>query len=439
MIYYSTTVQLDPASKEVFAYFQPILAADTNRIYSYEVLGRYKDDDGSIKSLGNFFADKNTSTQAALDIDRVVRKYALRKYAQEGRGEYLFINIRLEWIARYGNRPEEIPTLKWAREFGINPEKLVIEITEEEFNANREDYSDVLAYYKDAGCRIAIDDYGKSANNIERLASVSPDIMKIDIDYIHKSERSYHYREYLRALAGFAESVGIEVLYEGIETPKQLDICMSSRGRYYQGFLFARPQASIRDAEADCSVFESASSRSVSALQTDAEHRNSGRGIWDNMVSGFLAKNTFTPEEAGIDDYFSRLCLYLPDNVIRVYVCDPRGYQISRNIERTAGGIDRVPGYKQRNWAWRGYFRKAMTAFEMGNKSYLTVAYCDVTTKKRVYTYIYALTPHMFLFIDILRIPHPDGIENPYLPFWRTGPAGNSVEWTEHGPPANAV
>jgi EAL domain-containing protein (putative c-di-GMP-specific phosphodiesterase class I) len=418
-------VHTDLLSKEIVAYFQPILAADTNRIYSYEVLGRYRDGDGSVKSLGNFFADREVSTQAALEVDRVVRKYALRKYAEEARGEYLFINIRLEWIARYGSRPEEIPTLKWAREFGVNPEKLVIEITEEEFNAAREDYSAVLAYYKDAGCRIAIDDYGKSANNIERLASVSPDIMKIDIDYIHKSEASYHYREYLRALAGFAESVGIEVLYEGIETPKQLDICMSSRGRYYQGFLFARPQPSIRDAEADCSVFESASHRCVSAVQADAGHRNSGRGAWDTLVRAFLEKNSFPfsgdmdmdmDMDTGIDDYFSRLCLCLPDNVIRVYVCNPRGYQISHNIERGPRGATLVRGYRQKSWAWRGYFRKALTAFETGNKSYLTVAYRDVTTKERIYTYIRALTSQVFLFIDILRVPYPGGIENPYLP-----------------------
>jgi EAL domain-containing protein (putative c-di-GMP-specific phosphodiesterase class I) len=408
---------MDVFSKEIIAYFQPILAADTNRIYSYEVLGRYKDTDGTIKSLGNFFADAETSTQKALEVDRVVRKYALQKYAQEAQGEYLFINIRLEWIARYGNRPEEIPTLKWAKEFGINPEKLVIEITEEEFNAAREDYSAVLAYYKNAGCRIAIDDYGKSANNIERLASVSPDIMKIDIDYIHKSETSYHYREYLQALAGFAESVGIEVLYEGIETQKQLDICMSSQGRYYQGFLFARPQPSIRDAEADHRVFESASYRCVSTLQTDAGHRNSGRRAWDSLINAFIAKNKFTPGDIDIDDYFSRLCLYLPNNVTRVYVCNPQGHQISHNIERTAQGVTLVPGYKQKSWAWRGYFRKALTAFETGNKSYLTVAYRDVTTKKRVFTYIYALTSQVFLFVDIRRVPYSQGgIENPYLP-----------------------
>ncbi len=39
----------------VIGYFQPILSAETNDIYAYEVLGRYLDTDGKIKSLGPFF------------------------------------------------------------------------------------------------------------------------------------------------------------------------------------------------------------------------------------------------------------------------------------------------------------------------------------------------------------------------------------------------
>ncbi len=67
------------------------------------------------------------------------------------------------------------------------------------------------------------------------------------MDYIHNCEKSFHYREYLRALALFADSVGIEVLYEGIETPRQFEFCDSLKGDYYQGFFFALPQPSMID------------------------------------------------------------------------------------------------------------------------------------------------------------------------------------------------
>ena len=199
----------------VIAHFQPILSADTKEVYAYEVLGRYVDDDGTVKSLGAFFSDPDTSHEKALEVDRIVRRYAMKKYAEEKRSEYLFINIRLAWLLPYAENPDEMLTLQLAREFGITPEKLVIEITEEEFYAS-EEYIRSIIHYKKIGCRVALDDYGTRASNIDRLAKIQPDIIKINIDYIHNSEQSYHYREYLRSLAAFADSVGIEVLYEEI-------------------------------------------------------------------------------------------------------------------------------------------------------------------------------------------------------------------------------
>jgi EAL domain-containing protein (putative c-di-GMP-specific phosphodiesterase class I) len=233
-------------SDNIIAYFQPILSADSHTVYSYEVLGRFVDSNGAVKSLGPFFSDANTTDEDAREIDQIVRRYALKKYAEEKRSEYLFLNIRLAWLEKFVDKPEELPTIRWVQEFDINPDRIVIEITEEEFNLSDACIS-VLTYYKNAGFRIALDDYGKNASNIDRLAKIHPDIIKINIDYIHKSEKSYHYREYLKFLTTFAKAVGIEVLYEGIETQQQLDICMSSGGRFYQGFLIAKPQASMQD------------------------------------------------------------------------------------------------------------------------------------------------------------------------------------------------
>jgi len=235
------------SSDNIIAYFQPILSAETNSIYSYEVLGRYIDDDKTVKSLGPFFSDRNTSHEEALRVDRIVRRYAMKKYAEEKRNEYLFVNIRLAWLHNFINKPEELPTLQYAQEFGIDPSRIVIEITEEEFNID-DAHVYVSSYYKKAGCRIALDDYGKNASNIDRLALLQPDIIKINIDYIHKSVESHIYREYLKFLSEFAKSVNIEVLYEGIEDKRQLDICMSSCGKLFQGFFIASPQAVMNNA-----------------------------------------------------------------------------------------------------------------------------------------------------------------------------------------------
>jgi len=389
-------------SDNVIAYFQPILSADTNYVYAYEVLGRYIDDDGTVNSLGPFFTDPDISHEEALRVDRIVRRYAMKKYAEEKRDEYLFINIRLAWLMPYLEKPEDMITLQLAKEFGIPNDRLVIEITEEDFNAN-EEYLRAIVHYKKAGCRIALDDYGKEASNIDRLAMLHPDIIKINIDYIHNSEYSYHYREYLRAMAVFADSVGIEVLHEGVETERQLDICISSKGRFYQGFLLAAPQASMRDPVVNSFVFSALIATAYNAIQTKTAEAESLKNSLDIQIESFFAENPFDNEKINNDEYFIKLFNKLQD-VIRIYLCNKKGVQLSNNIERESGSIV-CRDYKNKNWAWRGFFHETIKAFIRGRRSCLSNPYRDFTTKEKICTYCYAITEDIFLFADMIKTP----------------------------------
>jgi hypothetical protein len=307
--------------------------------------------------------------------------------------------MRLSWIAQYADRPEELPTIKWAKEFGIDLHKLVIEITEEEFYDDNEAYNKVIAYYKKVGCRIAIDDYGCNASHIDRLASLSPDILKIDISYIHRSEYSYHYREYLKTLSSFAEHVGIEVLYEGIETPGQLDICIASGGRFYQGFLLAEPQPFMHGAVADHDIFSMLMQRYIRFQKNDFSTAINRYEFWDENVESFLHKNGLELLIEYVDGYLVKLCHWLPKHVRRVYICNRHGYQLSHNIEMDLEKIIKLD-YRNKNWAWRGFFQETMSAMDAGKKSYLTNVYRDVSTREKIYTYVYHIRSDMYLFVD---------------------------------------
>jgi len=386
----------------VIAYFQPILSAETNDIYAYEVLGRYLDADGKVKSLGPFFSSHETSHEEALRVDRIVRRNAIKKYAEEKRNEYLFINIRLAWLLPYINNPEDMLTLQLAKEFGINNDRLVIEITEEDFNAS-EEYIRAIVHYKKAGCRIALDDYGKKASNIDRLAKLQPDIIKINIDYIHNSETSYHYREYLRATAAFADSVGIEILYEGVETVRQLDICISSKGRFFQGFLLADPQASMNNAVVNRFLLSMSIETAYMGIQKNTINTDALNQILETKVERFLLENPFALEKVNSDPYLIKLFHELPE-VKRIYLCNSKGTQLSNNIERQSGDIV-CCDYKNKNWAWRGYFHEIIKAFIRGRKSCLTNPYRDFTTKEKICTYCHAINDNVFLFADIIKEP----------------------------------
>jgi EAL domain-containing protein (putative c-di-GMP-specific phosphodiesterase class I) len=82
--------------EQMFPYFQPILSADTGKIYSYEALGRYSRADGQVCSLGSFFEDSTTTNEDALRVDRKIRRLAMEQFVRESNSELLFINIRLQ-------------------------------------------------------------------------------------------------------------------------------------------------------------------------------------------------------------------------------------------------------------------------------------------------------------------------------------------------------
>ena len=395
------------SSDNIIAYFQPILSADSDKIYSYEILGRFIDENGTVQSLGDFFNNPDTSNEDALRVDRIVRRYAMKKYAEEKRSEYLFINIRLVWLLRSVHNPKDAIIIQWAKEFGIAYDKLVIEITEEEFNSD-ESYIGVISYFKNIGCRIALDDYGKSASNIDRLAMLKPDIIKINIDYIHNAEKSYHYREYLRFLAAFADSVGIEVLYEGIETQQQLDFCMSLRGRYYQGFLIAQPQSSMRDAVINNAVFSTSLKNAYTQQWDTIVKFEALRKSLDVQVELFLAKNPFDGEKTDYYEFLTKICQELKE--VRLgYLCDRHGNQLAYKVGLQAETIDigdyeQLAVYQITNWAWRVYFYDALKSVAAGQKSCLSTAYYDFATKIKVRTYSYAISDNIFLFLDIVEL-----------------------------------
>jgi EAL domain-containing protein (putative c-di-GMP-specific phosphodiesterase class I) len=388
--------------ENVIPYFQPILCADTCSVSGYEVLGRYIDANGNVISLGDFFHDPATSADYALYIDRIIRRKAMQRYAEEGCNKDIFINMRLEWLTSI-DLPHEIYTLQCADEFGISPEHLVIEITEEEFNINK-NFLKVITFYYDVGCRVALDDYGKNASNIDRLAHISPDIIKINLDYIQKSAESFHHRAYIYSLSSFADFVGIEILCEGIETQAQLDVCMETRSRYFQGFLLGVPQPVMLTTDTDCDTFLQSSGKIISSLDNRMIYTNALQRSLDMIEQNFIAENIFVLGKTDIDPYLINLMRTLPEHVMRLFLCERKGRQISGNIERCAGDIvvATAPGA---NWGWRGFFHEAARLFESGHRSGVTGAYRDVKTKERIFTHFNALHSDLFLFADVKRVP----------------------------------
>jgi len=157
------------------ACFQPFIDTATGRIAGVEALGRLRQGNGQLASVGPLFADPRTPTSALRRLDRQVRDDALRRLHEAPADWFLSLNISPRWISRL--RPgQPLPSLKQIQRNGVDPRRIVFEITE--LGGDSQRLSEVVARYRQAGARIAIDDFGAGYSQLDRVLALQPDILK---------------------------------------------------------------------------------------------------------------------------------------------------------------------------------------------------------------------------------------------------------------------
>ncbi|MGS2719821.1 EAL domain-containing protein [Paraglaciecola aestuariivivens] len=120
---------------------------------------------------------------------------------------------------------------------------LEIEVTEGVFIANLQHTQALLQKIRDKGVRLALDDFGTGYSSLAYLKNLPIDTLKIDRSFIAEIEagqRTYHL---VKAIVQMAHSLNLEVVAEGIETQKQLNVLKEFGCQEYQGFYFAKPMS----------------------------------------------------------------------------------------------------------------------------------------------------------------------------------------------------
>jgi EAL domain-containing protein (putative c-di-GMP-specific phosphodiesterase class I) len=91
---------------------------------------------------------------------------------------------------------------------------------------------------------IAFDDFGTGQARLLELADVAPRYIKFDGSLIHNLHRvSQKRRDLVKTLVGLVLDMGIEPIAEGIEKPREAEICADFGFLYGQGYLFGHPLA----------------------------------------------------------------------------------------------------------------------------------------------------------------------------------------------------
>ena len=124
---------------------------------------------------------------------------------------------------------------------GIDLTRIVIELTE---HASVEDYgflNATLDTWRERGLRVAVDDAGAGYASLAHIVKTRPDLIKLDHTLTAGIDTEVELQALARAMSGYASTMSIELVAEGIETKSQLDMLYDLGARYGQGYYLGRP------------------------------------------------------------------------------------------------------------------------------------------------------------------------------------------------------
>lgn len=94
---------------------------------------------------------------------------------------------------------------------------------------------------KEYGFVIAIDDFGSGYSSLSFLKDIQADILKIDMDFLRKTEHQERSRIILRSIVALARELGMPTVVEGVETLQQVEDLTKLGCNIFQGVYFAQP------------------------------------------------------------------------------------------------------------------------------------------------------------------------------------------------------
>ncbi|MCB1178406.1 MAG: EAL domain-containing protein [Leptospiraceae bacterium] len=398
---------------QVVPFFQPIISLEEKSIFGYESLGRLKTKEGKIFSLGEFFTSgpellglqKNSVEFEKLrsDIDRDLRELAFHALAKDkNENSKLFLNISPKTMFWYlKDKKNTTPrSIQLCRELGINPRRIVIEITEDHLDVNLETLGPLVRLYRETGFLIAIDDVGSKSSNLDRIGTFHPDIIKIDMQMFKKSLVNRNYSEIIYNLSKLAQSLGIALLFEGVEKKEELNKALDFGAKFVQGYLFSAAKEELSNKD----IFKNELNEYINFFYYTKYDEIINRSEWEKRIEEIL-------KEIPLEEIFQKegetnniLEIFdIDPSIKRFYVTDKYGNQITPNFIKKNESMALIdPTAKNKNWTWRPYFLNHIyNSYRFPEKWVISQPYMDVTENTLFRTFSKTINESAFIFIDV--------------------------------------
>ena len=393
------------------AYFQPIMSVTGKKILGLEGLIR-----GIIPGSAQIIPPKElfeAAYEAGLttELDRACRDQVLASfedYYQANQDLLLFLNLDTAIIDEVGGSNYLCGQVSQS---GISPKNIVIEINESKALDN-EALTQFVTTYKKKGFLIALDDVGAGFSNMDRIAGLKPDIVKIDRSIIQDIDLIYHKQEVFKSLVNLTNKIGALIVAEGVETRGEALQVLKLGGQVIQGFYFAKPSNDfVLKAELIVKTAEVVDEYKQ-LLLCELEDYNQKCLTYTQTVNGIIKALAVVDLPDEFDRQLDK-CLLNASGVDCAYVLDEAGIQCSNTIgAKNIDACEKLVFHSAKMGVDHSIKNFYYNLIKRRQDTYISEPYVSMATGSLCITYsrVFRLTNKKYILcVDFLETQQPSG------------------------------
>ncbi len=225
----------------ISVYYQPIYSLKKQAVVGFEALARWKHPTRGMISPAAFIPVAE-ETGLILTLGHKVLKQACRQVARWNaiyeRNYTVSVNVSARQFADEGLLGVIQECLKQG---SLPPDRLKLEITESVLLSGVHSVDKVLNAARTLGIEISLDDFGTGYSSLSYLLRFPFDVIKIDRSFVQALDRDSQRAHLTATIVQLANSLGKQVIAEGVETIEEKHCLQAMQCDLLQGYLFSKP------------------------------------------------------------------------------------------------------------------------------------------------------------------------------------------------------
>ena len=156
-----------------------------------------------------------------------------KRWNESGHPNYK-VNVNLSVVQLL--QPDIVETVEKAlADTGLSPKNLTLEVTESLAINDMDRMKEILNRIK------ALGDFGTGYSSLNHIREIPIDVIKVDQSFVKDLAGDAYSQSFIKMVAELAQTIGVSICVEGIETPEQFKVLQGMKVKYIQGYYFDRP------------------------------------------------------------------------------------------------------------------------------------------------------------------------------------------------------